>query len=233
MKPYYQNNKVTLYCADCRDVLPGIEADVVITDPPYGVGVEYNIYKDTRQNLKKLINDVWPLLLQTPLVAATTGVMNMFLYPKPLWSLCWFSAAGIGMGPWGFCTWQPILVWGKDPYLAAGKGSMPDGFSYMSSVEKNDHPVPKPAEVMRWIIKRTTLKPCTILDPFAGSGVTLTEAQALGHKAIGIELDEKYCELIANRLERGPVGAPIDGMRHSKRCRYPILPCICEKLKRA
>lgn len=206
IKPYFEDDSVMIYNADCREVLPMLapgSVDLVLTDPPYGVGIEYGTFEDTREGLSTLISDVWPALLSLKsTILATTGVKNLWVYTQPDWILCWFMPNGIGVWPWGFCTWQPILAYGKDPY--AGKGSRPDGIERVVAVsDRNGHPVPKPLNVMRWLVQRgTTLPGQVILDPFMGSGTTLRASKDLGRKAIGIEIEERYCEIAVKRLSQ-------------------------------
>lgn len=66
--------------------------------------------------------------------------------------------------------------------------------------EKPDHPSPKPLTVMRWLVSRLAAVDQTVIDPFAGSGTTLVAAREQGIRAIGIEREERYCELIVDRL---------------------------------
>ena len=70
----------------------------------------------------------------------TPGNLNHRLYPAPTWTMAWFVPAGTGCGPWGFCCWQPILCYGKDPKLAKGKGSHPDAIVHTEAAEKLGHP---------------------------------------------------------------------------------------------
>ena len=203
MKPYYEDDAVTIYHGDCREVLPLVQADVVVTDPPYGVGVDYDGHDDTAAELESLIADVWPHLERFDRVALTPGVGNIHRWAAPRWTLCWFDPGGTGSGPWGFCTWQPVLVYGKDPYLAHGKGRRPDGLELMQRGDPDaalDHPCPKPIGVMRWLIQRVTWSGEAIVDPFMGSGTTLRAAKDLGRRAIGIDQSERYCELAAMRM---------------------------------
>lgn len=202
VKPYFEDESVQIYHADCRDILPLLpKVDLVLTDPPYGIGVNYGIFTDSPSELEALLLEVLPTLRdKAPTVMATTGVKNLWLYPKPDWVLCWFMPNGNGVGPWGFCTWQPIVAYGRDPH--AGRGSQPDGIEKVVAVsEKNGHPCPKPLSVMRWMVQRgTTEEGQTILDPFMGSGTTLRAAKDLGRKSIGIEIEERYCEIAAKRM---------------------------------
>ena len=133
-------------------------------------------------------------------VLLTTGVTCLFQYPRPDWVLCWFMPNAAGVGPWGFCTWQPILAYGRDPF--SGHGSRPDGIERLVAVsEQNGHPCPKPLNIMRWLVQRGTVSAGQLVaDPFMGNGTTLRAAKDLGRKAIGIEIEERYCEIAAKRM---------------------------------
>ena len=205
--PYYEDDHVTLYHGDCREILPGLCGDVVLTDPPYGIGLGYDGYEDTADGLDELIRDVFPLMLSAaPVVALTPGIDNIWRYPPARWMPCWYMAnACASTGRWGFNQWQPLLVYGTDPFLKRQMGRRPDviitAAPNTGSDKRRGHPCPKPTEAWRKILMR--LSPAeaeTIVDPFAGSGTTLDVAKYTGRKAIGIELSERYCEIAAKRL---------------------------------
>lgn len=176
------------------------EINAVVTDPPYGVGIDYATYEDSGDNLKALINNFIP---EARRIAHRTIVFSgtrwMFAYPQPDWVMSWNVPSGAGVGPWGFICWHPILVYGKDPY--GGKGSYPDAKTLVVNTIQNGHPCPKPVEIMRWLIKRTTLENDLILDPFMGSGTTGVAALQLGRRFIGIELDANYFAIAKKRIE--------------------------------
>lgn len=206
MKPYYSENNITIIHGDCREVLPQLGIyDLVLTDPPYGVGLEYRTYKDTQSNLDTLIKEAVPLLIASGIVTLLTpGTLNQLKYPIPDWILAWVNPSGAFTSPWGFSCWQPILAYGKDPYLRDGLGSRPDIFIEYSNAEVNGHPCPKPLAIWMKLLKRgSTRKNDKILDPFMGSGTTLRAAKKLGHEALGIEIDEAYCEIAAKSLSQG------------------------------
>lgn len=203
MKPYYQHAGITIYHGDCREILPQLSGGVVITDPPYGNGTDYSLFDDSQSNLAVLMGEVMPLIVSRERAGLTCGVANTHLYPRPSWILAWFTPAGAGSGPWGFCCWQPVLVYGKDPYLREGAGRRPDAFVATETAEANGHPCPKPIGVWKWLLKRLSPNPAeTIIDPFMGSGTTLRAAKDMDRQAIGIEINEKYCEIAANRLSQ-------------------------------
>ena len=215
-RPYYEHAGVTIYHADCRDVLPLVSADVVVTDPPYGVsfsgkstkhtgsdGVGYSILDDSpgyvSEVVVQVVNDC---IRHVGRVVLTPGTRSMFRYPEPNGVGAIFFPSGAGFGRWGFTCSQPIFYYGKDPYLAKGLGMRPDSFSTTVSAEKNGHPCPKPLSVMLWLVNKASLEGECVLDPFMGSGTTLHAAKELGRRAIGIEIEERYCEIAANRLSQ-------------------------------
>ena len=229
-KPYYHDERagITIYHADCRDVLPLLEpgsVDLVLTDPPYGVNLitktsDYRdsgrfdngqslmastLYEDDPATIRQLIADTMPLLQRmTSRMVIFPGTRLMFAYPEPRAVGCVFTPNGAGRSPWGFQCMHPILYYGADPYLEDGKGSWPNGFrTEQPNRERLDHPCPKPLYWMRWCISRASREGELVLDPFVGSGTTLRAAKDLGRRAIGIEIEERYCEIAAQRLAQG------------------------------
>jgi len=197
--------KAMLLLGDCVDVLPAIAfADAVVSDPPYGIGLDYQTdgFNDTTEELAALVAAFLPLCLHiAPVVSLTPGNVNHYLYPKPTWTLCWFNRAGAGSGPWGFSCWQPILCYGPDPYLRTGKGRRPDFIEWSETSEKNGHPCPKPIKFQKQWIERVAFDANVILDPFMGSGTTGVAAVEMGKRFIGIEREERYFEIACRRIE--------------------------------
>jgi site-specific DNA-methyltransferase (adenine-specific) len=206
MKPYYEERGITIYHGDCREILPSIQrAQLCLTDPPYGIGLDYASFDDSEDSVQRLIQTSMPSILasadRTVLTCATRQVA---WYPPSTWILCWLNRAGTGMNPWGFTCWQPILVYGKDPYLQTLQGSRPDIIEHSEPSPKNGHPCPKPVEFWKKLMKRSSVDHRdVVLDPFMGSGTTLYAAKHLGNPVIGIEVEERYCEMAAKRLAQG------------------------------
>lgn len=221
-EPYYQDEHVTIYHGDCLDVLPTLDlfATVAVTDPPYGVNlserhkswkghrsvqsVAYASHDDTPEFVADVVVPVVRGLVEDcRRVALTPGKANMFLYPEPSHVGAFYFPAGSQRSSWGFNCWQPVFLYGKDPYLQNGMGGRPDSFQV---VQPNrgaglGHPVAKTIEQMRWLVGRVSVDESDIiLDPFMGSGTTLRASKDLGRKSIGIELEEKYCEIAVRRL---------------------------------
>ena len=194
MKPYYSHAGIEIYHGDCREILPTKSAHAIFTDPPYGLN-----FRDS--NWDREIPK-WLVLARdsAPLVVFTTAPTTMWEYPRPDWVLCWARPAAMSRTAYGgFNHWTPILVYGREGYWN------PDLKSIHAMVIGNrnigiDHPSPKPQELMRWLIEGAEAP--TIIDPFMGSGTTLRAAKDLGRRAIGIEIEEKYCEIAAKRLSQ-------------------------------
>lgn len=208
----WQCGRHRLICGDSTepsvlDRLCGSDAvRVVLTDPPYGLADtvspknDYDRYVDSRENLIQLIARFMPLALKRfDLIVLTPGNGNVFRYPEPTWTMAWFTPAGVGRGPWGFCCWQPILCYGKDPKLAAGQGCHPDALVLTESSEKLGHPCSKPIGFWSWLMERISETEQVIVDPFAGSGTTLVAAERLGRTAFCVELSPAYCAIVLER----------------------------------
>ena len=207
IEPYYQEDGITIYCGDCRDILPTFpdkSFDLVLTDPPYANETEYSSYHDTAANLALLLGGSFEEIRRVSVRSLfSCGVANIHLFPRPDWTLLWYSPAGVGSSKWGFACWQPILAYGPDPYLQAGLGRQPDTIVSNESSKKNGHPCPKPEQTWKQVLTRASIEMWdSILDPFMGSGTTLVAAKRLGRRATGIELSEKYCQIAVKRLSQ-------------------------------
>jgi DNA modification methylase len=219
VRHYYDHAGITIYCGDCRDWLSSVPSclrlNAMVTDPPYGVELQARVtkhtmrqssvnYQDDQMHIREEIVSRLKLFLdRVDCALVTPGTRNIWAYPEPAELGCVFFPTGAGMSKWGFGTFNPILFYGKDPYLAAGLGSRPNGVSATHwSSDDVDHPCPKPLAWMKWMVARATLPEHSLIDPFCGSGTTLQAAKDLGRKAIGIEIEERYCEIAAKRLSQ-------------------------------
>jgi len=220
IKPYYEHAGITIYHGDCREILPELpKVDLVLTDPPYGIHVgsnksskdtrpgaflkgAYASYDDSPENYKAVVVPVIEQCHQMVDRMAVFGFApNIFLLPPPDVVSGVFVPSGCGRNKWGWTTFMPILFYGTAPDLH--KGANPTTIRSTASSEKNGHPCPKPIEWFIWLTGLASRKDELILDPFMGSGTTLVAAKMSHRKAIGIELEEKYCEIAAKRLAQG------------------------------
>lgn len=214
MSLYYQDDYVTLYHGDClTEHREWLDADVLVTDPPYGYNVKLNGSKrgDTRGGYSPWANTA---IANDHNLAARDSVMEAWgerpaivfgswKMPKPAGThsvLVWDKGLGVGMGdlsiPWR-PNWEEIYVLGKC-YSGHRGSSILSGHTVVSWASKGrEHPNMKPETLMRDLIAKCP--PGVIADPFSGSGSTLVAAKSLGRKVIGVELEERYCQIIAKR----------------------------------
>jgi DNA modification methylase len=214
MKPYYEHAGITIYHCDCRELIREIRADATVTDPPYGVNLgvadtrfkdAYIGFEDTPDFVRTVcVPAIYRCLEFTKRVAMTPGNRCMWEYPKPDDVGIWYNPASTTRGRWGFSMVNCfIFYYGKDPHNDGNGMKFSQSLSGCSdSVDGIDHPCPKPMRFSRWLVHRASLDNETILDPFAGSGSFLVAAKDLGRRAIGIEIEEKYCEIAAKRLSQ-------------------------------
>jgi site-specific DNA-methyltransferase (adenine-specific) len=219
----YQRKEVigdaVLYLADCRDWLaslpPCFTVDAVVTDPPYGVSYQGSATKHTLrdgegyasfEDTPEEISSVCVPAVRAAVALARSAVMTpgnacSHLYDPPRAQGAIFYPSGANAGPWGFVCSQPLFYYGKDPFLALGKGRRPNGFSTTESAEKNGHPCPKPIGQTRWMVCRVSFPGETVLDPFMGSGTTGVACALDGRRFIGIEQEPAYFDIACRRIE--------------------------------
>ncbi len=191
---------VTCILGDCREVLPTLgRFDAVVTDPPYGVGFQYESFEDTPELITTtVIPAIAECIKMARSVAVTPGTRNAFAYPNPTEIGCIYFPAGAGFSRWGFTCSQPILFYGKDPFPPTNK--QPNSTVCTETSQPNGHPCPKPIKLMVWLVRRASLEGETILDPFMGSGTTGVAAVKLGRKFTGIEIEPKYFDIACRRI---------------------------------
>jgi DNA modification methylase len=199
MKPYYEQDGITLYHGDCRDILPTFadkSFDLCLTDPPYGVGYAYDGYDDVATNFVSEILPVLSALASSVPTATCCSMRQMWGLPFARWVLCWNKPGSTRRNSvGGFSIWEPIFLYGQGWRVANDALTLPDCVNHDKG---NNHPCPKPLKLFLWL---ASLHDSTrILDPFCGSGTTLVAAKQLGRRAVGIELSEKYCEIAVKRL---------------------------------
>lgn len=224
IKPYYEDDYASLYHGDCLEVLPTLGRDaahLILTDPPYGVD-----FKSNRGTHKKIAGDDGSLDIPAALALACKSLRRgrhayvfggIDLSETPLAAaveLIWDKGI-VGMGdlslPWGrshepitFAVYEPSKA-NRDKGYGALAARMRQG-SVLRVQRTNGantlrHPTEKPVQLLRQLIESSSSWGETVLDPFVGVGSTLVAATLEGRKSVGIELDEKYCEAAAKRLQ--------------------------------
>ena len=211
MKPFYDHAGITIYHGDCRELLPCLTADVVITDPPYnakGIGLPQKQYiggafSMTTEAYKMFCSDWFQLCMSiTERMGFTPGTRHLWCYPPARWVAAWYKPGAVaytGLG--GFNIWEPILIYGSSPSRLTSDVYTLTPQNLRTGPEK-EHPCPKPLPLLRWLVGGLSADNEVCLDPFMGSGTTLVAAKHLGRRGIGVEVEERYCEIAAKRLSQ-------------------------------
>jgi len=200
--PYYQDEFVTLYHGDCLEIDAWQSADVLITDPPYGMNRAV-----TRDGIK-IANDENTLIRDQVLsiwgCTKNAIVFGSWRKPRPLnvTHLAIWDKGLMSLGHSGspFATsHEEIYLLGLERNWLGSREETVLRYKVQRGDERPDHPTPKPIGLMEFLVNKTQ---GVVADPFAGSGSTLIAARNLARFSIGVELDEKYCEIIAKRLSQ-------------------------------
>jgi DNA modification methylase len=196
MIPYYDHDGIVLYHGDCLAIDAWLSASVMVSDVPYGMGYKSgrtgaSVLGDETTDARDAALSLWgdrPAL-----------VFGHWRVPRPAATrmlLIWDKGDWPGMGdlslPWGPST-EEIYVLG-DGWVGRREGQVVCDPKRLHA----EHPTEKPIGLMEMLLRKCP--PGVIADPFAGSGATLVAARNLGRRAIGVELEERYCELIVRRL---------------------------------
>lgn len=218
MKPYYEEDGIVIYHGDCQEILPTLDkSDLLLTDPPYG-----NSYVSRKINFKRkgvryavpeygtasIENNLERPDLNHCLDASSNQIIwggNYFadlLPPKASW-LVWDKRCDPRF--YGTMTFADCeLAWCSDGSPARIHRQIWNGLVRQGDPDSQagrQHPTQKPVKLMAWCIKRFP-EAKSVIDPYLGSGSTLKAAKQLGICGVGIEIEEKYCEIAADRLRQ-------------------------------
>ena len=218
MTPYFETENGRLYHGDCLEILPHLEpVDLVLTDPPYGIGFKYESHNDSPNGYKEFL---WPRIAAAENLLVDGGMVFVFqamlnirilhdIFPRE-WRI--FAAAKnfVQMRPTAMqYAFDPCVVWwkgDKKPY-SAGTASRDFHIGNTANTmnrgpgEAKGHPCPRPLDQIEHIVFQWSPNGSCSLDPFLGSGTTAVACERLNRKWIGIEIEEKYCEIAAKRIE--------------------------------
>jgi DNA modification methylase len=201
VNPYYQEDGITIYHGDCREVLPSLpKSHAVVSDPPYGMDYDTNGDRFTLggRSFPKVHGDDKPFDAGMWVDFASVVLWGFNHFPGGLdagGALVWLKRSDAAFG----CFLSDAEI----AWVKGIKGVYCFRDTHHAIAGYREHPTEKPEGLMRWSIERSTALPAAIiLDPFMGSGTTLVAAKNLGREAIGIEIEEKYCEIAAKRLSQ-------------------------------
>ena len=211
MKPYYQDSLCAIYHGDCREVWPAWgETVVMLTDPPYGIA-----YKSGQYGVlaREITGDDDTSLRDHALERWNGGdalVFGTWRAPRPAETrmvLIWDKGGALGMGDLAL-PWKP----GHEEIYVLGRGFSGPRTSDVLCVAPvqsmaangRTHPHEKPVALLSALLQKCDAR--SVFDPFMGTGATLIAAKSLGRRAIGIEIEERYCEIAAQRLSQETLG---------------------------
>lgn len=207
--PYYSDESVTIYHGDCRDILPTIEGvEAVVTDPPWPTTREFVRGNDEAHELVEVVArwcDAGGAERMALHFSALTDPRILALVPTSYPFLCtrWLDYARPAYRGRTLSA-DVAYVFGRS-FPPASRGHMLPGRTMASrngdTRAATGHPTPRKLEHAQWLVK--WYGGAVTLDPFAGSGTTLLAAKGMGLRAIGIEIEERYCEIAANRCAQG------------------------------
>lgn len=221
--PYYEDDSVTLYHGDAMEILPELTAgsiDLVVTDPPYVIGAVsagslgaksggwadmmnsalwFSAWYRSVDRLLRHDGAMWSFCnwRSLPVVMRAAVDAGLPITSTMVWDKQWIGPGGQqGLRP----SYELCCLFAKPDFAIPDRG-VPDVWQHkVGSYKATGHPAEKPADLMRRIIRVSGKAAPLVLDPFTGSGTALVAAQAEGVRAIGIEAEEKWCEVAANRL---------------------------------
>jgi site-specific DNA-methyltransferase (adenine-specific) len=222
MSPYYEHGGITIYNGDCLDVLPTLGAfDVMLADPPYGAGISVDSLR-FKPKVSKWWNeaDRSRIRRHSPVIGDDKPFdpSHLLAFPvraRVLWGGQFYASRLKDSGGWWIwdkrngardvtdAEWP--LSEAEMAWTDIGKRTRMFRHTWFGLIRDSEHkeffhPTQKPAALMLWCLKEAKAK--SAVDPYMGSGPTLVAAKRLGIPATGIELDERYCEIAATRLEQ-------------------------------
>lgn len=218
MKPYYAEKGIQIFHGDCREVLPALRntgdwligkwegIGLIVTDPPYGIAHPTNYASRGRDNLARC-TDYAPVFEDD----RPFDPVHLLRWPCLLWGGNYYADRLPVSSGW--------VVWDKERPADLDQSTAElawsnfvkgvrvfrhlwNGMMRASEHEPLSHPTQKPVALMKWCLSLRWTPQGTVCDPYMGAGATLVAAKDLGRKAIGIEIEERYCEIAANRLRQ-------------------------------
>ena len=223
MQPYYSDKFVKIYHGDCREILPQLpdkSIDLVLTDPPYGITMQKgykknvdNIVGDDGFTVMVFLDDILREYKRTLKENSALYIFTRFDVMPYWWFKCKTYFAMKNCITWdkgGGFTGDLEGNYGNDSemilFMEQGKhklrGKREGNIWQYPKCKLEYHETQKPNELVNHIIEKSTDEQMVVLDPFLGSGTTCYCAKMLNRQCIGIEIEEKYCEIATNRCRQ-------------------------------
>ena len=207
--PYYDDGRVRIYHADCRDVLPGLDGiGAIITDPPWPGATVDIVGADDPEGMFTAMIDALPSLPPRMAVQLGCGTDPRFLRlvpdALPFFRVAWLEWVRIGYRGRLMNTGDVAYLFGEPPPSAPGRRVVPGRMLDTSSDGQDKrHPCARRPAHVNWLVHRWTDASDLVVDPFGGIGTTALACHELGRRCVLIEVDERYCEVAAERLSQG------------------------------
>jgi len=206
--PYYDHGGITIYHGDCRAILPSLGTfDLLLTDPPYGISLDTRARYKRNADHAPIVGDDEPfdpkLLLQSAPCAVLWGANHYCqrLPHMPGW-LCWVKVkfdGAFGTRAMDKRQAEMELAWTNCVTRPKSLRHLWDGVFRDSESSTRYHPAQKPVALMAWCLSLVP-EARTVVDPYMGSGPVARACKDAGKRYVGIDIEERYCEIAAKRL---------------------------------
>jgi hypothetical protein len=205
MTPYYEQSGITIYHGDCREILP-IYADVVITDPVWpNASVQLAGWSDPYALLRDTLEHCYSVNRVAVHLGCDSDPRFLGAVPTkwPFFRVASLEIVRVGYKGRLLMTGDFAYLFGQPPRSRKGARVIPGKcVDADSSGKQSAHPCPRKLKHSDWLVTWWSDGDEIVLDPFMGSGTTLVSAKRLGRRAIGIEVEERYCAMAAKRLQQ-------------------------------
>ncbi len=214
MKPYYEHGGVTIYHGDCREVLPSLHGDAIITDPIWSNSHDGLVGWDRPAPLLAEMCAAIPADVKRLAIwlGCATDPRMLSAVPDrwPFLRVCYLRRSIPGYNNRTLVSGDILYGFGEYVRRAAGRLVIPGETqaTFIAGERELGHPTPRYGAHARWVVGWWSDDGETVIDPFAGSGTTLVAAKNAGRCAIGIEIEERYCEIAAKRLAQEVMPMP-------------------------
>lgn len=207
MRPYYEHSGITIYHGDCREVLPRLDVDCLVTDPVWPNCPDGLLQGHDRP--AELLAEAFGALRAPPRQAVIVmrndcdpRMLSVVPASLPFQQMCWLQYVMPGYLGRVLGGNECAYVFGEPIPSAPGQRVIPSVSPKAQPSDRpaNGHPCSRALVHFLWLLRWFSQESEIVVDPFCGSGTTLRAAKDTGRRAIGIEIEERYCEIAAKRL---------------------------------